>query len=80
MSTELIIKVMTEDGNKIELQLIESFVIEGQKYSLLAPVDDDENAYVYKAIDLGDNKTEYEVVEDDMIFNMVLDEYEKMFN
>ena len=80
MSTELIIKVMTEEGKKIDLQLIESFVIEGQKYSLLSPVDDDENAYVYKAIDLGENKTEYEVVEDDHIFNMVLDEYEKMFN
>jgi len=80
MSAELIIKVMTEEGKKIELQLIESFVIQGQKYSLLAPVDDDENAFVYKAIDLGENKTEYEVVEDDEIFNKVLDEYEKMFN
>lgn len=80
MGNELIIKVLTEDGEKIDLQLIESYVINGQKYSLLAPMNDDENAYVYKAIDMGNNKTEYEVVEDDVIFNAVLDEYEKSFN
>lgn len=80
MSTELVIKVLTEDGDKIELQLIDSYIIDGQKYSLLAPIGDDENAYVYKAIDLGNNKTEYETVEDEVIFNKVLDEYEKSFN
>lgn len=76
MSDSLVIKVMNEDGEKIELQLIHSLVVDGQKYVLLAPIGEEDDAYVYKAIPLGDNKESYEYIEDDEEFNKVLDAYE----
>lgn len=78
MSDSLIIKVLNEDGEKIELQLIDSLVVDGQKYVLLAPVGEEDDAYVYKAISLGDNKESYEYIEDDEEFNKVLDAYEAL--
>ena len=76
MSDSLVIKVMNEDGEKIELQLIHSLVVDGQKYVLLAPIGEEDDAYVYKAIPLGENKESYEYIEDDEEFNKVLDAYE----
>ena len=76
MSDSLVIKVMNEDGEKIELQLIHSLVVDGQKYVLLAPIGEEDDAYVYKAIPLGENKESYEYIEDDEEFNKVIDAYE----
>lgn len=78
MSDSLIIKVLNEDGEKIELQLIDSLVVDGQKYVLLAPIGEEDDAYVYRAIPLGDNKESYEYIEDDKEFNKVLDAYEAL--
>ena len=78
MSDSLIIKVLNEDGEKIELQLIDSLVVDGQKYVLLAPIGEEDDAYVYRAISLGDNKESYEYIEDDEEFNKVLDAYEAL--
>lgn len=79
MSDNLIVKVVNEDGEKIELQLIDTLTVEGQKYVLLAPVGEENDAYVYRVVDLGDNKSSYEYIEDDEEFNRVLDAYEASF-
>lgn len=79
MSENLIVKVVNEDGEKIELQLIDTLTVEGQKYVLLAPVGEESDAYVYRVVDLGDNKSSYEYIEDDEEFNKVLDAYDASF-
>ena len=79
MSENLIVKVVNEDGEKIELQLIDTLTVEGQKYVLLAPVGEESDAYVYRVVDLGDNKSSYEYIENDEEFNKVLDAYDASF-
>lgn len=80
MDNTLIITVENEQGEKIKLQLIETIEVDNNKYSLLAPMDEEEKAYIYRAVDLGHNNTRYDVIEDNEEFNRVLEAYESMFD
>ena len=79
MNETMIVKVENERGEKIELQLIDSLVVEDQKYVLLAPVGDEDDAYVFRAINLGENKERYEAVEDDAEIDKVATAYDAQF-
>lgn len=80
MSEENIITVLNEDGEKIELQLIDTIEMDENLYALIAPVGDEEDAYVYKIVYDAEGKKHYEVVEDDSEFDRVLEKYEASFD
>jgi len=79
MEDNKIITMVDEDGEKLEFELVEIIELKENKYALLAPVGDEEDAYVYK-IEEVDGKKEYNAVEDEEEFEKVLEEYESTFD
>jgi uncharacterized protein YrzB (UPF0473 family) len=79
MEDNKIITMVDEDGEKVEFELVEIIDLNENKYALLAPVGDEEDAYVYK-IEEVDGKKEYIAVEDEEEFEKVLEEYESTFD
>lgn len=79
MEENKIITMVDEDGEKVEFELVELIELNEKKYALLAPVGDEEDAYVYK-IEEVDGKKEYIAVEDEEEFEKVLEEYESTFD
>jgi uncharacterized protein YrzB (UPF0473 family) len=79
MEDNKIITMVDEDGEKVEFELVEIIELNENKYALLAPVGDEEDAYVYK-IEEVDGKKEYIAVEDEEEFEKVLEEYESTFD
>lgn len=67
-----------ETMEKVELEIVEDLTIDGNHYVILAPLDEEEDAYIYKVIGEGE-KASYEMVEDDEEFNKVVAEYDKIF-
>lgn len=74
-----IITFLDEEGKKIDFEVIEIIIIEENKYALLAMVGNEEDAYVYKVVEI-DGKEEYVAVDDDEEFEMVLEEYNSYFD
>lgn len=74
-----IVSFMTEDGEKVDLELIETVVVKGKKYILLAPVGNEDDAYVYKVVVNSEGKDELIAIEDDKELSLVMKEYEKTF-
>ncbi|AOT72179.1 DUF1292 domain-containing protein [Geosporobacter ferrireducens] len=79
MADKQIISFYDEDGQKIEFELVEIIEMEDNKYALLAPIGEEDDAYVYKIVEM-DGKEEYVVVEDDDEFERVLEEYDSYFD
>ncbi|HCQ88780.1 MULTISPECIES: DUF1292 domain-containing protein [unclassified Clostridium] len=80
MEDKKIITVLDAETNeKIELELVEEIVLNDVKYVLLAPTDNDEDAYIYKIVNV-DGKDTYEMVENEEEFNAVVEEYDKLFD
>ncbi|MBK5241812.1 DUF1292 domain-containing protein [Clostridium sp.] len=79
MEENKIITMVDEDGEKVEFELVEIIDLNENKYALLAPVGDEDDAYVYK-IEEVDGKKEYIAVEDEEEFEKVLEEYESTFD
>lgn len=73
------VKLVDEDGQEVEFVVVDYIELEDQKYALLAPEGDEEDAYVYKVVDNGVEE-EYVPVEDDDEFEQVLEEYESQFD
>lgn len=67
-----------ETMEKVELEIVEDLTIDGNHYVILAPLDEEEDAYIYKVIGEGE-KASYEMIEDDEEFNKVVAEYDKIF-
>jgi len=68
-----------ETNEKVELEIIEEIIVNGQNYALLAPLDNDDEAFVYKVVGEG-NDASYEMVEDEEEFNLVVEEYDRLFD
>lgn len=79
MEENKIITMVDEDGEKVDFELVEIIELDETKYALLAPVGDEEDAYVYKIQEV-DGKEEYIAVEDEEEFEKVLEEYESTFD
>ncbi|WP_454054097.1 DUF1292 domain-containing protein [Clostridium sp. Marseille-Q7071] len=80
MEDKKIITVLDAETNeKIELELVEEIILNDVKYVLLAPTDNDEDAYIYKIVNV-DGKDTYEMVENEEEFNAVVEEYDKLFD
>ena len=78
MEENKIITMVDEDGEKVDFELIEIIELDESKYALLAPIGEEEDAFVYK-IELVDDKEQYISVEDEEEFARVLEEYESTF-
>ena len=79
MEENKIITMIDEDGEKVDFELIEIIELDGNKYALLAPIGDEDDAYVYK-IEEVDGKPQYIAVDDEEEFEKVLEEYESTFD
>lgn len=79
MEENKIITMVDEDGEKVDFELVEIIELDENKYALLAPIGDEEDAYVYK-IEMLDGKEQYIAVEDEEEFERVLEEYESTFD
>jgi len=79
MEENKIISMMDEDGEKVDFELVEIIELEEIRYALLAPIGDEEDAFVYK-IETVDGKEQYIAVEDEEEFEKVLEEYESTFD
>jgi len=79
MEENKIISMMDEDGEKIDFELVEIIELDENKYALLAPIGDEEDAFVYK-IETVEGKDQYIAVEDEEEFERVLEEYESTFD
>ena len=78
MEENKIITMIDEDGEKVDFEIIEIIELDENKYALLAPIGEEEDAFVYK-IELIDDKEQYIAVEDEEEFERVLEEYESTF-
>lgn len=78
MSKE-IIAFSDEDGNKVELEVVEKINIDQEKYVLLAREEEEGDAYVYKIVE-EDGVEQYVAVNDDDEFERVLEEYNSYFD
>jgi len=79
MEENKIITMVDEDGEKVDFELVEIIELDENKYALLAPIGDEEDAYVYR-IEMLDGKEQYIAVEDEEEFEKVLEEYESTFD
>ena len=80
MEDKKIITVLDDETNeKVELELVEEINLNDTKYVLLAPVDNEEDAYIYKIVNV-DGKDTYEMVDNEEEFNAVVAEYDKLFD
>lgn len=79
MEDKKIVTFKDEEGNKIDFEVVDILRIEEDKYALLAPIEDEEDAYVYKIIEV-DGKEEYVPIEDDDEFARVSEEYDSYFD
>ncbi len=78
MSDTKKIKLIDENGQAEEFEIVEMLEIDDNKYALLAHLEDEDDAYVYKVIE-SEGKEEYVPVENDDEFEMVLEEYDSLF-
>lgn len=79
MEKKKIVTFVDEEGQKLDFEVVDYIEMEDDRYALLAPVGDEEDAYVYKVVEV-DGKEEYMMVEDDDEFERVLEEYESYFD
>ncbi|MBU3073387.1 DUF1292 domain-containing protein [Clostridium estertheticum] len=78
MEENKVITMLDEDGEKVDFEIIEIIELDENKYALLAPIGEEDDAFVYK-IELVDDKEQYIAVEDEEEFAKVLEEYESTF-
>ena len=78
MEENKVITMVDEDGEKVDFEIIEIIELDENKYALLAPIGEEEDAFVYK-IELVDDKEQYIAVENEEEFARVLEEYESTF-
>lgn len=79
MSMKEVVSFLTEDGEKVEFEVIEEILLEESKYVLLAPLgEESDDAYVYKVVGNGETQ-ELIAVEDDEEFEKVMSVYDDSF-
>lgn len=79
MSEKKTIMLKDENGQEKEFEIVEVLEIEEKKYVLVAPVGDEDDAFVYR-IDEIDGVEHLVPVEDDEEFEIVFEEYNSYFD
>ena len=73
MKTNQLITVVNENGEKVDLELIDAIKMDGNEYVIVGPKDSDE-AYAYKSI-IKNGEAEYFSIGQGEEFKRVLQEY-----
>ena len=76
MKTNEIITVVNENGETVELELIEAIKMDGNEYVIVGPKDSDE-AYAYKST-RKDGEIEYKSIGQGAEFKKVLQKFNEM--
>lgn len=71
-----IVKALNEQGKTIDLILLETFMVNENKYALLTKSENDEEALIYKVIEKDGNES-FEFIDDDEEYNDVFDAIEE---
>ena len=70
---------MSEDGEELELEVVEETMLSGIKYLLVCEGEDDESeAYILKMVSEDEEDAVYEIVEDDVEFEAVAKLFEEL--
>ncbi len=73
-----IMKFKDEDGNLVELEAVARIFLEEQEYLILAPIDNEDEEFVFR-VDHDENGSEiYNALEDDNEFLKVKKEYSRI--
>lgn len=78
MEEKHLMKFKDEDGNLVELEAIASIYLDETEYMILAPLDNEEDEYVFRIDKDEDGNEEYNVIEDDAEFLKVKKEYSRI--
>ena len=72
---------INEDGNKLELEVVERIKLEEKEYLLLASLDEEsDDVFAFRIDKSSENdREEYNLVEDDIEFDKVKKAYDKLF-
>mgnify|MGYP004444897883 CR=1 FL=1 len=63
-----------------ELEEVDRIELNGNTYLLLAPLDNSDDAYIYKIVNMEGEKYELTEVEDEKEFEAVVAEYDRLFD
>lgn len=69
MNKDTIVTALNEKGKKVKFILLDTILVDGNKYAILSESKNDEDAYIYKV--KGNNS--YELIDDDEEYNKVFD-------
>lgn len=73
------LKLIDADSNEvIELEIVEDLTIDGNHYLILASLEENDDAFIYRVVGEGEKAT-YEAIEDEEEFNKVVAEYDRIF-
>lgn len=65
-----------DDGTELECEIMGVFDYGGSDYIALIPHDDSDDVYIYGYKEIGEDEFELEDIEDDELFDKVVDEFE----
>ena len=67
-----------EDGD-LDCECLGVMDFEDKEYMVLLPLDDSEDVYIYEYVELGEEEFELLDIEDDALFERLVEELEKVF-
>ena len=71
-----IITLEFEDGTELECEIMGVFDYSGKDYIALIPLDDSDDVYIYGYNEVGDDEFELIDIEDDELFQNVVEEFD----
>ena len=73
-----IMKFKDEDGNTVELEAVAEIYLDETKYLILAPLDSEDDEFVFRVDKDADGNEEYNTIDDDQEFLRVKKEYNRI--
>lgn len=67
-----------DDGEDVECEIMGVFDVEGKEYIALIPEDGSDDVYLYGYKEVGEDEFELEDIEDDVLFEKVVAEFDKI--
>lgn len=67
-----------DDGEDVECEIMGVFDVEGKEYIALIPEDGSDDVYLYGYKEVGEDEFELEDIEDDILFEKVVAEFDKI--
>lgn len=71
-----IITLEFDDGVELECEIMGVFDYDGKEYIALIPMDDSDDVYIYGYKEVGEDEFELVDIEDDVLFEAVVGEFE----